>query len=165
MKSSDEARYNRVIEREEALLEPADPDTGEVFDGDGRVIALVVDPVTDARVDPKTKRPIKLPKDDELVKTEPEDEIWMWLADQLTPALPPDGSLPVPSEATHVFEHTLASCRIRHPENQAFALETLRYYWAGRSEGLSFRFEKPKEKSPKRKRRGGGHPSPNRKRK
>lgn len=121
MKSSDPGRYKAIKKIEEKILAGED-------------------------VDRKTGRAFKLKEEDELVELEPEDHLWLFLAGKLSPAIPPDGSLPLPSEAREVFEHGLGRARIMHPENQAFALEHLEHYFAGRAEGLAVRFEKPKGK-------------------
>lgn len=121
MKSQDPGRFKAVQKIEEAI------NNGE-------------------EVDPKTGRPNLLRPEDELVELDPEDHLWLYLAGKLSAAIPPDGTLPLPSEAREIFEHGLGRSRIMHPENQAFVLEHLEYYFAGRAEGLAVKFEKPKEK-------------------
>lgn len=139
MRSSDPGRYKAVEKIEKAI-----------HDGE--------------EIDPKTGRVNKLRTEDELVELEPEDHTWLFLAGKLSAAIPPDGSLPLPSEAREVFEHGLGRSRIMHPENQAFALEHLEHYFAGRAEGLAVKFEKPKKKGKgdRPKRSGGMRRSPRR---
>jgi hypothetical protein len=121
MKTGDPGRYRVVKATEEALL------AGEL-------------------VDPKTGRANKLAEDDAAVELEPGDHLWLQLARWLTPAVPPDGSLPTPSEAREVLEHGLGLGAVRHPENRRYVLETLEGYFAGRAAGLAERFEKPEKK-------------------
>lgn len=80
-----------------------------------------------------TGRPIQLPEEDARIPLEPGDEFWLWLEDELAAAIPPDGTFPIPTEETHVLNRV----GIRHPENQWYVRETLRFMWAGRAEGLT----------------------------
>ncbi len=130
MKASDPGRHKKVQEIEDAIRNGED-------------------------VDPKTGRPNQLRPDDELVELEPDDHLWLYLAGKLTAAVPPDGSLPTPSEAREVLEHGLGGAAIMHPENQLFVHEMLEWFFAGRSEGLAEKFEKPKPRG-----RGGRRRSP-----
>lgn len=134
MKSQDPERYSKVKQIEDAIL------AGE-------------------KKDPKTGRENKLGKDDEIVELEPEDHLWLWLANKLGPAVPPDGSLPLPSEAREVFERGLGNASIRHPENQLHVLATLEHYFAGRAEGLAVRFEKKDKNKNKGRRKGRRQPT------
>lgn len=74
------------------------------------------------------------------VQLEPEDELWTYLADEVSAAIPPDATWPVPSEEGYVLERL----GIRHPDNQSLVHDTLRYCWAGRAEGLSSDVRPPK---------------------
>lgn len=113
MRSEDEAKYDLITKVEKKLSR------GETTD--------------------KAGHRLKLEKDYEPVELEPADEFWLWLAGEMAGAIHPEGSYPVPSEETHVFQRI----GIRHPENQTFCRDMLRNYWSGRAEGLSSHFQKP----------------------
>ncbi len=88
--------------------------------------------------DPKTNRPINLPEEDQPVTLEPEDYFWQMIESEMSAAIPPEGSIPVPSEEQIIFNRL----GIRHPENQRFVRDTLGFMWAGRAEGLNDKIDK-----------------------
>ncbi len=96
---------------------------------------------------PLTNEPLEnqLAVEDRPVQLEPEDDLWVFLFDHMHSAVPPDGTLPVPSEEDLVFDRL----GIRHPDNREFVRLVLRDMWAGRAEGMSARFERG-DRSPRR---------------
>lgn len=115
--------------------------------------------------DPKTGREWVLGEADKAVSLEPEDAIWLWIADLMAATIPSEGSQPDPQKAVWVLEHGLGAAEICHPCNQEWLMNFLRHgYFGGRSEGLNDKLEKPKaptvskgkttKKPPKRARRG-----------
>ena len=121
MKSGHLGRYKSVKEIEEKLL------AGETSD-------------------PKTGRRWKLSAEDAIVEPEPDDLIWLLLADKISAAIPPveGAALPDPVKAYWILENGLGVSAICHPANQEYVMWMLGPYFQGRSEGLAERFETPK---------------------
>lgn len=86
-----------------------------------------------------------MPAGFEIVDLHPDDHLWIFLADALLSAIPPEGVLPDTQKAHWILENGLGHGAIRHPLNKEYALRHLRDFFQGRQEGLNDSLETEKK--------------------